>query len=475
MPIGLLIIETLFFGVAFWLGLYLISRDPSALLLRYAALGLIAYAIIPALDMLHSVATSQTAENLIRIQYPLVLLPATFWSIAMLFLLPDASEWRDKLSERTILAMLLFDIAIITIAAATNLVFDFSTDDPEPGLFFIAFALFVILTLGGLLILTLRAYQAEVSQVSLIRRAGGVLITAGLFFALGIAVLMLPLDWIPRDLLMLAVGCDLIFFGLSIAVFDSFAQGETLRGDMTRSFLGSAAMAGVFGGQIALMMVISTGITPTMLVLMLTAIAAAILINTQARRFSHILDTIAFPRESALRRQRDVLNLSAETMGRVDPSLNIETLQSENEEEFDRITRRALSNYGNLPRLATSPLTRLPLIEQRLKSRQASDNTLERANELKAILTESIDRLKPRTNDNYGITDEWRHYNVLYYPYVMGIKPFSRQLFSDSNGRDSELRTVLAWFQADVPQRTFYNWQNAAAKLVAQDLRERLR
>jgi hypothetical protein len=346
------------------------------LLLRYAGLGLIVYAVIPATDMLHAIADSDTADILIRIQYPLVLLPATFWSIAMLFLLPDSSEWREKLSERTIMTILLIDIAIITIAATTNLVFDFSADDPEAGLLFIAFALFVVLTLGGLLILTLRAYQAEAGEFWILRRAGGVLITAGLFFALGVALLLLPLDWIPRDWFMVAVGCDLIFFGLSIAVFDSFAQGETLRGDMTRSFLGSGAMALVFGGQIGFMMAISSGVTATMLVLMLTAIAASILIHTQARRFSHLLDTIAFPRESAMRQQRDVLNLSAETMARVDPSVNIKVVQAYNEVEFGRLTRRALSNYGNLPRLATSPLTRLPLIEARLKSRQAPDITL---------------------------------------------------------------------------------------------------
>ena len=37
--------------------------------------------------------------------------------------------------------------------------------------------------------------------------------------------------------------------------------------------------------------------------------------------------------------------------------------------------------------------------------------------------------------------------------------------------RDSRY-AVQRWFQANVPERTLYNWQNAAAKLVAQDLRE---
>ncbi|NDJ55255.1 MAG: hypothetical protein GYB68_19460, partial [Chloroflexi bacterium] len=39
---------------------------------------------------------------------------------------------------------------------------------------------------------------------------------------------------------------------------------------------------------------------------------------------------------------------------------------------------------------------------------------------------------------------------------------------------DDDTRHVIEWFRAQVPERTLYNWQNAAAKLVAQDLREQM-
>jgi hypothetical protein len=71
---------------------------------------------------------------------------------------------------------------------------------------------------------------------------------------------------------------------------------------------------------------------------------------------------------------------------------------------------------GNLPRLAASPLTRLPVIDKQLASRGDEDNTLERAAELKSLLTQSIERLKPRDQGDFGTSDEWRHYNSLYYP-----------------------------------------------------------
>ena len=94
---------------------------------------------------------------------------------------------------------------------------------------------------------------------------------------------------------------------------------------------------------------------------------------------------------------------------------------------------------------------------------------LERAAELKAILAESIARLKPRERSDFGTTDAWRYYNALYFPYVVGLKPYSRR--PGTNHLDPVARQALDWFAAMVPERTLHNWQNAAAKLVAQDVR----
>ena len=142
------------------------------------------------------------------------------------------------------------------------------------------------------------------------------------------------------------------------------------------------------------------------------------------------------------------------------------------EAEFAHLTRRALSHFGDLPRLAASPLTGLPLIDERLAVRGAGDDALERAAELKGLLAESIARLKPRAGGDFGTSDEWRHYNALYFPYVAGLKPYSRR--AAPAGLDPAARQALGWFRADVPERTLYNWQTAAAKLVARDLRARV-
>jgi hypothetical protein len=137
------------------------------------------------------------------------------------------------------------------------------------------------------------------------------------------------------------------------------------------------------------------------------------------------------------------------------------------EEEFTRLTRRAISNLGDLPKLSASPLTNLPTILS-----QNPTNPLNRAHALKSLLIESIQRLKPQSNESFGVTDEWRYYNSLYFPYVVGLKPYTRRI--DRETLDETSRRALEWFQTSAPERTLHNWQNTAAKLVADDLRTKV-
>jgi hypothetical protein len=84
------------------------------------------------------------------------------------------------------------------------------------------------------------------------------------------------------------------------------------------------------------------------------------------------------------------------------------------------------------------------------------------------VLAESIARLKPPVDEDFGTSDEWRHYNALHFPYVVGLKPYSSR--DKTKPKDPTVREALEWFDARVPERTLRNWQNAAAKLVARDL-----
>jgi hypothetical protein len=142
-----------------------------------------------------------------------------------------------------------------------------------------------------------------------------------------------------------------------------------------------------------------------------------------------------------------------------------EPMPTFSEDEFIRLTRRALSHMPNLPRLAASPLTTLKIINQRVDE---DATALERAKELRLLLTECIETLRP--SDSHGTTDEWRFFNALYYPYVMGLSPYKNSDFAPSDEATNE---VLRWFQIAVPPRTLYNWQNRGAEIIARILLSR--
>ncbi|MBZ0286473.1 MAG: hypothetical protein K8I30_02580, partial [Anaerolineae bacterium] len=240
-----------------------------------------------------------------------------------------------------------------------------------------------------------------------------------------------------------------------------FNEGEALRRDFVRSLSYSTFTALIFGGQAAIAIAIS-GLSPALLGLLLVIIASAVALQTFSDPLQTLFDRLMLsPRQT---QERANLRAAASATTRRDDALEVQMLD---DAEFARLTRRALSHFSDLNRLAASPLTRLPIIDARLAQRGAPDNTLERAAELKTLLAESIDRLKPRHRGESGTSDEWRYYNVIYYPYVAGLKPYSL-----NDNPDEGTRAILEWLQTSVPERTLHNWQNAAAKLVAQDLRE---
>jgi hypothetical protein len=396
-------LEIVTFGFALWLGLYLISRNLADVRLRFAGLGLVAYAIGLCLDTLivHA-AESPWLDRFVVWQRPFLFLPALFWVGLLAQIIPGEIPLRARIQRH-----------------------------PKPL---------------------------------------GLLFTASLFFGLGLALMLFPLEWLPRTWVMLGLGIDLLLLGLAVAILDAFDEGEALAPHFFRSLDYAFITSLLFGGQVALVMALNTGVTLPMLGLLFSTITAAILIQTFSDVFQKVLDGIAFFNFPRVRQTRAELQSAASAISRVNSSLDLEALD---EVEFARLTRRALSYLGNLPKLAASPLAQMPLVEERLARNGMPPGTLERANELKAILSESIMRLKPHGQGDFGLTDEWRYYNALHFPYVLGLKPYSRRIRNDDV--DMATQKALEWFRTEIPQRTLYNWQNAAAKLVAQDLRERTR
>lgn len=284
----------------------------------------------------------------------------------------------------------------------------------------------------------------------------------GLALVIAFEALDFEITWIALAVL----GLGFLAGGIIAARRMSDESGEALLPDLVRSYDYSFLIAAVFGGQVALAMWSGPGATTPMLVLLLGTITAAIAIQVFLDRVQTILDHVAFANVPWLRQERAQLRQIENLL----PRVNMTDPLTIPEEEFTRLTRRALSNYGDLTKLATSPLTNLPEVHRRLMARGVDPSTLERARELKVILAEAIERLKPMNGEEIGTTDEWRFYNALYYPYVVSMRPYSRTAVH--NFDDAAHVEVLEWFRTYVPERTLYNWQNAAAALIAGYLRE---
>jgi len=434
------------FSIASWLAFYLIARDNHPRL-RLTGAGLLTYALVLGLSF------TTSGEIWGRINWALRLLPSLLWAGAILYI-------DDRITlNRSMLPMIWKWILLPTtflggigFVLGSNLMT--STWIWFSIIIGLSPAIFTLILLQDLLTL-LRPRQAT-----------GILLAATLFFTLGEGFLVLPLNWLPTDWVIFGIGLDIFLLGLAIAWFDAFNEGETLLYDLLRSFTITTVIILIFAGQVGFVIAIQTGLTPGMRILLISTITTAILLSVFADPLQSLVDQFVFRNTPALQNTRARLRAESALLPRINPSLELGNLA---EDKRAHLTRRALSNYGNLPKLASSPLTKLPLIEERLKARKVSDNTLERANELKGLLTESISRLKPTSQKGFDSSDEWRYYNALYFPYVAGLRPYNRRQERELAPEEQE---ALNWMQAFVPERTLYNWQNAGAKLVANDLWE---
>ena len=299
------------------------------------------------------------------------------------------------------------------------------------------------------------------------RRAGArwpraLLIAAAIFFALSVGALVLSLGAVPRQWMLYGIGVDVALLGLAIARLDAFDEGERLWPDLARSGLGALLATGLFGGLLWW----AAGPGPALFVML----AAAIGTQTLGNQLQALLDRLAFARHPALQQAREELRATEAALPRMPAVFDPAGMD---DAEFVRITRRALSHYGDLAKLTASPLTHLSAVQQRLERAGSADTPLARATLLKQLLGECIAQLKPAGAAGFGSSDEWRHYNVLHWPYVAGLKPYAvrEALRGEQDALSTDARAALEWFRSAVPERTLYNWQSAAARLVAQQLK----
>lgn len=437
------------FALSWWLGLYLLARDPRKLVLVLASIGLTSFAVVVALDAVRLVSAS---ELLGRVEIYLVALPGIAWFAVLLELSRPRDSWRGRAGE----AGLVAGVAVVAVVGAAM------AGDVEgplrPG-HWVMFAAVSVPSLGAMTHAVIRRSQPG--------PVVGFVVVATLFFALGNAILIIPLGLVPSGLALASTGFDVALLGIAVAIGDAFDEGQALRNDMLRSFAGTAVVAVLFGGQLLIGLAVA-GQNTTMAVLLFTSLAVAIAINVLADPLAGLLDRLAFSRSPGLRADRAALRSTEAAL----PLRSGSPLEGMDEATFIRVTRRALGHYGDLSKLVASPLTALPEIDARLNRRGAPDQPLERANELRALLADRIAGLKPRDGGDFGTTEQWRHYNSLYFPYVVGVRAYAQN--ATAAGLDPVARQAWQWLVTEVPQRSLHNWQNAAARVIATDLRSNL-
>jgi hypothetical protein len=436
------------FGLSWWLGLYLLARDPRKPVLVLAAIGLISFAVVVALDAVRVTGGPHT-ELLSRLEVYLVVVPGIAWFAVLLELSRPGDTWRSRVGE-------LGTIAVVAALALTGATLAGGVNGPLRLGHWVMF--------GVTSVSTLAAMAVAVRRQSRPRRVLGVAVVATLFFSLGNAILVIPLGLVPSWLALTSTGIDVLTLGVAVALWDAFDEGQALRADMRRSFVGSVVVAVLFGGQALIGMAVTDEHT-ALTVLLFTSLAIALSINVLADPLAGVLDRLAFSRSPVLRADRATLRRTESAL----PLRSQSPLDGIDDDTFVRLTRRALGHYGDLSKLVASPLTALPVIDDRLAQRGVPDQPLERANELKALLADRIAALKPRDGGDFGTTEQWRHYNSLYFPYVVGVRAYAQN--ATAAGLDPVARRAWQWFVTEVPQRSLHNWQNAAARLIAADLR----
>lgn len=443
------------FSLCLWFGLYLIARNHSSeRRLIYTGLGLVSFAL-----SIVTIAFSQENSNLLleRVRWALIFFPAIFWTGTLIELLSDEYQQKRLLQRLWNYSFLPLSALFFVIGISTAFVLNSSGD------FNSGFYLFAVLVTLPMLIAYVLLAKEQLSIKG--RKPLALLLVITLFFSISLGALFMPSVLISNSIGIALVGFDLLVLAFCIAYLDAFEQGEKWLPDLARSGIATAVLSFVLGLQVLFVMAIE-GQSTSLTLLFFSSLALATLIENFHGFWQTSLDKLVFSDQPKVLQDRQELRAASTAVLRSKDLVDFETMPTD---EFTKLTRKALSNFGTLDKLAASPLTQLPVITERLAERGARDGTLERAQELKQLLAEAIQKLKPQTGEDFGDTEEWRYYNVLFFPYLMGVKPFSQR--ADHSRLDDTSRAALDYFQMHVPERSFYNWQKVGAGLVAEDLK----
>ncbi len=435
--------QLLAFALSLWLGLYVFRRGQQFQPARLAGIALILYAFIIAMQLVWQLAETPPAEFTLRLVWPIWLFTSVFW-IGAIEHLPFQHQPYDwaKLWRKGLVPFSLF-FAGLTVG--TDFIIDFANQGRGP--YYAVYAAFhIVLILSSFLAVVIEYWHQR-------QRVFGWLIIAAVGLACSALLLFYPLGQLAPLWVWPAIAGDMIILGVVIAALDAFETGTKFLPELLRAFVQTFGVIALIVIQVIVITLVWQDVPQIAFPTLLALITTVIVLFQFSDVLQSTLDRLLYPVSDVDRTQLRALEAAVARK-------SISSLPADDFEQFAKIVRRALSDLNNLPRLAASPLLDLPQL--------GGTSPLEKAQALRDELQQRIQNLKPNTTDTFDQNTAWRHYNVLYYPYVVGLKPHSRRGIAPET--EADYQAVLAWFRADVPERTLYNWQTTAARVLAQDL-----
>jgi hypothetical protein len=134
------------FSLSWWLGLYLLARDPRKPVLVLAAIGLTSFAAVVALD---AVRTVSGADALGRVEIYLVAVPGIAWFAVLLELSRPRDTWRSRAGELAL-------VAVVAAAAFVGSAMAGNVDGPLRLGHWVMFAAISLSALGAMVNAVLR-------------------------------------------------------------------------------------------------------------------------------------------------------------------------------------------------------------------------------------------------------------------------------------------------------------------------------
>src|SRR4029079_15516704 len=191
------------FSLSWWLGLYLLARDPRKPVLVLAAVGLTSFAAVVALD---AVRVTSGLDALSSIEIYLVAVPGIAWFAVLLELCRPSDSWRSRAGEITLVAG-VGAVALFGAVMAGNV------DGPVRLGHWVMFAAISLSTLGAMIVAVLQRSPGRVI---------GLVVVGTLLFALANAIVVIPLGLVPSWIALVSTGFDVGVLGLAVAMWDAF-------------------------------------------------------------------------------------------------------------------------------------------------------------------------------------------------------------------------------------------------------------